>query len=278
MARIQAICTYPLKSAAGRAVDACAVDAIGLHGDRRWMLVDESGRFVTGRVLPGLVLLQVQPRASELLLQWHDGSSRTAWPDLRAESLQVQVWKDTVQAAPVQPDVDEWLSGLFGRQLRLVHLVDPLARPLASKGLAGHVSFADGYPLLLTSQRSLQALSEAVGRSLDMRRFRPNLVIDGVEPYQEDRWHRIAIGGIAFRVVSRCSRCIFTTVDPDTAERDPGREPLATLERERRFEEGACFGVNLMPEREWEGRASASGRRDPSVAVGDSLIVLEQSL
>jgi uncharacterized protein YcbX len=111
-----------------------------------------------------------------------------------------------------------------------------------------------------------------------MRRFRPNLVVDGGAPYAEDDWQRIRIGDVVFRVVSRCSRCIFTTVDPDTGERDAAREPLATLERERQFAEGACFGVNLLPELAPHGRSVEIGGDTPIIRIGDRLSVLEQSL
>jgi hypothetical protein len=268
---IQQIYTYPLKSAAGNLLTSCVVADIGLEGDRRWMLIDPNGRFVTGRVVPSLVTLRAFVVADELQLVFADGAGMTASADLSAAPILVQIWKDTVAAAPVQPAVDDWLSARLGRPLRLVHLADPQARSLARKGIDGHVSFADGYPLLLTSRASLQELSTTVGRSLDMRRFRPNLVVDGSPPFVEDTWRRIRVGAVEFRVMNRCARCIFTTVDPDTGERTADREPLATLERERKFPEGACFGVNIVPALAGPGLPPEANR----IASGDPLQVLE---
>ncbi len=272
MTLVQQIYTYPLKSAAGAALQACPVHGLGLSGDRRWMLVDSSGRFVTGRTLPGLVLLRATVLDDGLVLTRADGDGVIARVASEAQPLMVTVWTDTVAAAPVQPEVDAWLSEYYRRPMRLVHLADPQARSLARKGIDGHVSFADAYPLLLTSRASLEALSSAVGRTLDMRRFRPNLVVEGNPAWSEDGWRRIRVGAVEFRVIGRCARCIFTTVDPDTAERSVDREPLTTLERERPFPEGACFGVNIMPLLE-EGEGLPA--EDSEIEVGDRVIVLE---
>ena len=108
------------------------------------------------------------------------------------------------------------------------------------------MAFADGYPLLLIGQASLEDLSQRVGRPLEMLRFRPNLVIEGCEAYAEDGWKRLRIGDLEFRVVKPCSRCIMTTVDPQTGERDADREPFATLQKYRSEADGAMFGQNLV--------------------------------
>lgn len=272
MIRIQHIYTYPLKSAAGATHHRHALQSIGLAGDRRWMLIDAEQRFVTGRMLPELVQLRARSEGDTLHLDPPGQPTLQARPLQDAAPLCVRIWKDLVQAQPVQAEVDAQLSRIYRRSLRLVYLGDPRARSLQPKGLDGHVSFADGYPLLLTSLSSLAALEQRVGRALDMRRFRPNLVIAGSAAWAEEGWSRVRIGALHFRVVNRCSRCVFTTVDPDTGLRDADREPLATLERERRFAEGACFGMNLVPEAPLPDAAE--------VVVGDSLqaLALEQSL
>ena len=108
------------------------------------------------------------------------------------------------------------------------------------------VAFADGYPLLLIGQASLEDLSQKVGRELEMLRFRPNLVIEGSEAYAEDSWKRIRIGDVEFRVVKSCARCILTTIDPQTGERSADREPLASLQKYRSEADGAVFGQNLV--------------------------------
>ncbi|MCB1626182.1 MAG: MOSC domain-containing protein [Xanthomonadales bacterium] len=272
MAVLQAIYTYPLKSAAGVPLSRSPLEPWGLAHDRRWMLVDPGGRFVTGRALGALVRLQAQPSPDGLRLRWHDGSTVQVRPDSGAVAIPVQVWRDQVLAQPVDGVIDDWLSERLGRPLRLVYLADPLGRRFDDAGGGGLVSFADGLPLLAISTRSLQVLSSWVGRDLDLRRFRPNLVIDGLEqPFVEDRWSVLRIGGIGLRMVRPCSRCIFTTVDPDSGERDVDREPLSTLEQRRMLAEGACFGVNLMP---WPAADRSAGE----LAIGDRIEVLEQSL
>ncbi|MNN63686.1 MOSC domain protein [compost metagenome] len=110
------------------------------------------------------------------------------------------------------------------------------------------VHFADGFPLLLIGQGSLDDLSARVGRPLEMLRFRPNLVVSGAEPYAEDSWKRIRIGALEFRVAKPCSRCILTTIDPHTGERSADREPLATLKAYREKDGEMLFGQNLIAE------------------------------
>jgi uncharacterized protein YcbX len=122
--------------------------------------------------------------------------------------------------------------------------------------------FADGFPFLLISEASLADLNRRIGRTLPMQRFRPNLVVRGCAPYAEDHWRRIRIGGVGFRLVKPCSRCIIPSIDPATGERD-GSEPLATLSRYRQTGNKVYFGQNLIHD--------GPGR----LAVGDRVVVLE---
>lgn len=295
MAVLQKIYTYPLKSAAGLVSTAAEIEPWGLAQDRRWMLVDGTGRFVTGRAIGELVRLQAVPDEQGLVLQWHDGSRCLARAQVQAPPVQVIVWKDQVPALSVEPATDRWLSERLGRALRLVHLADPGLRPFAADAggdgacpepvegacpelvegarpepVEGVVSFADAMPLLAVNSASVERLSEWLGEAVDLRRFRPNLVVEGLPAFAEDRWQLLRIGSAGFRMVRRCVRCIFTTVDPDSGLRDRRREPLATLEKQRAMPEGACFGVNLMP---WP--AAGTGMR---LQVGDRVEQLEHSL
>ena len=242
---------YPLKSAIGEALDRSTVDGLGLHGDRRWMLVDaESGRFLSQRVLP---------RMTQLLARWqgedHLSLSAPGMPSIRvrvpgadAAARAVSVWDDALQVPDAGDEAAEWASQLLGRSCRLVHLPPERARQVSPKYAepGERVAFADGFPLLLIGQASLDDLSARVGRPLDMRRFRPNLVITGSAPFAEDGWKRIRIGELILRPVKPCTRCIITTLDPDTGERSPDQEPLATLARYRKGEKGVMFGQNLL--------------------------------
>lgn len=177
------------------------------------------------------------------------GSIDVPLPSAREEQRRgVIIWRDTLRVPDAGDEAAAWVSEFIGNATRLVHVPVELARTTA----AGYgkdddkVAFADGFPLLLIGQDSLQDLSNRVGRSLEMLRFRPNLVIEGSEAFAEDGWKRIRIGDVEFRIVKPCSRCIMTTVDPQTGERDPGREPFATLQQYRSTPDGPMFGQNLV--------------------------------
>ncbi len=173
--------------------------------------------------------------------------------------------------APVAEDAHAWVSEVVGEPADLVWLEDPTQRgvDLRYGEEDDRVSFADGYPLLLASEASLAALDDEVlaraqhGREpLPMARFRPNLVVAGAPPWAEDDWRRVRVGEMTFRAVKGCARCVITTVDPDSGQRE--KEPLATLARVRRFDSGTWFAVNLVPE--------TSGG---TLRVGDEVEVLE---
>lgn len=162
------------------------------------------------------------------------------------EEIRVRIWDDLCAARPADAEADRWLSEFLGRECRLVHLPAASRRPVdpAYAGAGDQVGFADGFPLLLISEASLQDLNGRLERALPMVRFRPNLVIRGGEPFQEDRWRRIRIGTIEFRLVKPCSRCIIPTIDPATAERSA--EPLRTLMSYRRRGNKVYFGQNVL--------------------------------
>jgi uncharacterized protein YcbX len=144
--------------------------------------------------------------------------------------------------------VDAWLTDQLGTPCRLVHQPTESVRPLATGRSRGgeHVSLADAYPYLLTTEASLSDLNQRLDRPVGMERFRPNLVVEGATPWSEDGWQRLQIGAVTFRVAKPCERCRVTTVDPDTGETGP--EPLRTLATFRRHGDGVVFGVNLVAE------------------------------
>ncbi|MEU8586006.1 MOSC N-terminal beta barrel domain-containing protein [Streptomyces sp. NPDC048664] len=257
-AALHSIHVHPVKALRALAPREAVVEPWGLAGDRRWALIDPSGRIVTQREQPRLA-----SAAAELL---PGGGVRVSAPG--REPLVVDVpapgvtttakWSgekiETVAAAAAASD---WFSAYLGQDVALVHLDDPSVRrplddpPHSRPGES--VSLADGYPLLLTTLASLDALNSLIARGthpdegpLPMNRFRPNVVIEGTAAWAEDDWRRVAIGEVVLRVAKMCGRCVVTTTDQDSAER--GKEPLRTLARHRRFDGRLVFGQNLVPE------------------------------
>lgn len=227
------------------------LDGLGLVGDRRWMIVDrESGRFLTQRLLPQLTQLRADWLDAEHLLLRVAGRPdlSVAVPAEDAPLRGVTVWSDSLHVPDAGDAAAHWLSDWLGRACRLVQVPAARARQVDTgyAAVGEKVGFADGFPLLLIGQASLDDLSARVGRPLEMLRFRPNLVVSGSEPYAEDRWQRIRIGGLEFRLVKGCSRCIMTTLDPQSGERSADREPLATLKTYREREGEVYFGQNLL--------------------------------
>jgi len=249
-ASVSALFIHPLKSAAGIAVDAADVEPRGLRNDRRWLLVDDDSRFVTGRQQSRLPLIRAEPTADGLHLQAPGMPELSvARPPADAERIDATIWKDTVSAARAGVDADRWASRFLQCPVRLLYMDDAAARPVdPDYATAGdEVSFADGFPLLLLSQAALDGLNARLSRPVTMQRFRPNIVVDGCDAHAEDGWHRVRIGDVEFDVVKDCKRCVFTTVDPQRGERDADGEPLRTLLDYRRRGNGATFGRNLLP-------------------------------
>ena len=251
MLRLSALYRYPLKSGKAETLRQIGLDKLGLDGDRRWMLVDEaSGRFLTQRAVA---------KMSQISALWSSAGGLTlsspghapldvALPDSDAPLRGVTIWRDTLRVPDAGEAAAAWVSEFIGKPTRLVHI--PLSRARSTEAGYGRdddqVAFADGYPLLVIGQASLDDLSQRIGRPMDMLRFRPNLVIEGSEAFAEDGWKRLRIGDVEFRAVKPCSRCILTTIDPHTGERSADREPFATLEAYRKTENGAIFGQNLV--------------------------------
>ena len=246
---------YPVKSCRGESVGEAVVEPWGLRGDRRWMITDPEGIFVTARALPRLVL--VRPVVDDEGLTLHaPGAAPLRVPVPTVEALtDVVVWRSRVKATFAGDGAANWLSAFLGTEVRLVHLDDPTRRPVDPEfgTAADRVSFADGYPLLLTAEASLAALNGwiAEGRNaaegpVSMVRFRPNVVVSGSAPWAEDDWSLLRVGEARFRAVKPCGRCVLTTVDAETGVK--GREPLATLATHRRRGSMIVFGTNLIPD------------------------------
>lgn len=250
--RVSGLFVYPVKSLRGVELREAEVEARGFLHDRRWMLVDEGGVCLTQRSLPRMALVSVRMDVgSEVLLLDAPGMPTLEMrfePSGSGGSVSVFVFDDEVRAAPVGPEADGWFSEFLGMRCRMAHMPDDSVRPVdPAYALAGdRTSFSDGFPFLLVSQASLDDLNARMEAPLPVDRFRPNVVVEGCGPFEEDLWGRISIGGVPFRVAKPCSRCAITTTDQKTGER--GKEPLKTLATYRKVGGSVYFGQNLIPD------------------------------
>jgi len=250
-----------VKSFAGLDVVSAEVLPWGLSGDRRWGVVDRDGVPVTARERNAMLGLTAEPLADGgLLLGGRLLGGRLLGGDA-GDPLRVDVPTDGPAIAvghsrqgtalSAGDEADEWLSARVGASVRLVWQPDPRARPVNPNhgGLPGEgLTLADAGPVLLTSEASLAKLdawTDDATPPLDMRRFRPNVVVDGDVPFAEEGWSHVDLGGVRFRVASHCDRCVMTTIDPDTLTR--GKEPIRTLAKHRRRDGKTWFGVRLVP-------------------------------
>lgn len=239
------IVVYPVKGAGGTSVTEARVDDFGLHLDRRWMLVDGDGVFLSQRNDPRLALLRPRIRDGSLVLEAPGVEPFDLPATAERPARKVRVWDSTVEAVEVDGGVDHWIEAFLGRPARLVFMPESTLRPVDEDYAAdARVSFADGFPFLLLSRESLEELNRRLDRPVPMNRFRPNLVVKGAGPHAEDAWRRIRIGEVEFDVVKPCARCAVTTVDQDSGRR--GAEPLRTLSRYRKHDGKTWFGQNLV--------------------------------
>ncbi|MET8101182.1 MOSC N-terminal beta barrel domain-containing protein [Streptomyces sp. NPDC005236] len=270
---LQSIHVHPVKAFRSKSLQEAEVEPWGLAGDRRWVLIDDGGKVVTQREQPRLALAAAETLSGGGLRLTADGREPLTVPVPEPVSTTtVEIFGDKVEAVLADTAAHDWCSAYVGAEVRLVHMDDPAARrPIDPDfALPGEtVSFADGYPLLVTTLGSLDALNSLIAQGgladegpLPMSRFRPNVVVSGTEAWAEDDWSRISIGEVTFRVTKMCGRCVVTTTDQDTALR--GKEPLRSLARHRRLGGKLMFGQNLVPENRG------------SLRVGDPVTVLAQ--
>lgn len=250
-ARLTDLYTYPVKSCRGIRGDAARLGETGLADDRHWMLVRPNGRFVTQRELPRMALVLTSLDGEALTLTAPGRAPLRVARDARAATLDVTIWKFDGRGIDCGDVAATWVSEFLETPLRLVRF-DPdaprVCSPEWTPGARAVTEFADGFPMLVISRASLAALNARLPTALPMERFRPNLVIDGVDAFAEDRIHEMRGDGITIRIVKPCARCSITTTDQRTGERD-GVEPLETLKTFRfdRALRGVTFGQNAIP-------------------------------
>jgi uncharacterized protein YcbX len=238
---------YPIKSCAGISLQRSDLSATGLRHDRRWMLVDETGEFVSQRAHPRMALISVRFAPERIIVSAPDMDELEVplYPQT-GDSIDVCVWGDTNRGALVSQEADRWFGEYLEFPCRLVHKPDDDSRLVDSSFAESgdQVSFADGFAFLLISEASLEDLNSRLEDPLPMNRFRPNFVVRGCRPYAEDGWSRLRIGSVPFRVAEPCPRCAITTVDQETGVR--GKEPLRTLATYRKSDGEVIFGRNLI--------------------------------
>jgi uncharacterized protein YcbX len=219
----------------------------GLRDDRRFMVVDEHGRFLTQRELPAMARVRPDLEGDVLTLRAPDRAPLRVPREPEGTACEVVVWSDRCAAIDSGDDAARWLTDVLGRPARLVHMPSSTRRAAdPGHARAGDlVSFADGFPFLLTTDTSLAAVNAALDAPVDVRRFRPNLVVSGAPaPFAEDGWAEVGIGPVRFYPRKPCSRCAIVDVDPDAGARAPGvLGALATLHREG---SRVFFGQNLV--------------------------------
>ncbi|MCC7358920.1 MAG: MOSC domain-containing protein [Anaerolineales bacterium] len=256
---------YPIKGCGGTRLESAEVTPRGLRYDRRWMVVDGAGRFLTQRDLARMALIRPVLEGETLRLRGDGAAGEVTVPAAQAgPRMTVRVWDDTCPAVSDGAEVDAWLTAFLGTEAHLVHMPDDHVRPDGRK--LGQVGFADAYPFLMVARESLADLNARLAAGgetpLPMNRFRPSVVVAGCEPYAEDTWAKLEIAGVPFAVVKPCVRCVVTTTDQATSAR--GQEPLRTLASYRKTAKGTIFAQNAVN--------LGTGR----LAVGDAVRVVER--
>lgn len=246
---LSAIYVYPIKSCAPISVTSAMVEPRGLAHDRRWMIVDARGRFVSGREQPRMTLVRAHPEHDALMLEAPGMPPLELRACARANRIEVSVWKSNVLALRASHEADAWISAYLGCSAHFAHMDADCVRAIDPNYAApgDEVSFADGFPLLVISEAALDGLNAKLAVPVPMLRFRPSIVVAGSAAHAEDAWKRVRIGALEFDVVKPCARCIFTTVDFTRGTFDAGGEPLRTLLGYRRAPQGVLFGQNLIP-------------------------------
>jgi len=255
---------HPVKSMRGIGLTHALADASGLAFDRVFMVTQPDGTFITARQFPQMVRFLPSPLTDGLHLTAPDGSSAVIrFADFAPDAAPTEVWGNHFTALIAPAAINQWLSGFFDREVQLRWVgTNPTRRVKRHEEVP--LSFADGFPYLLTNEASLRDLQQRCPASVQMEQFRPNLVVTGAQAWEEDSWKVVRIGDVVFDVVKPCSRCIFTTVSPERGQKHPTGEPLATLQKFRTAQDNGDvdFGQNLI------------ARNSGVIRTGDEVAVL----
>ncbi|MEW6991793.1 YcbX family protein [Colwelliaceae bacterium 6441] len=244
---VQSLHIYPIKSTAGISLSTTWVDDFGLSFDRRFVLADLNGQFITARTQPNLCLIQSHLTPEGLVLTAPNMPVlEVKFANFSEQYHQVTVWQDTINSLYCHQMYDKWFSQYLNLPCQLHYFAEKSSRKVTNS--ERQVGFADGYPLLLISQASLDDLNHRINaHTVSMAQFRPNIVVNNTDAFAEDNWQFIKIGEVEFEISKPCSRCIFTTIDPNCAHKHLEQEPLTTLKKYRQVASGdVMFGQNLI--------------------------------
>ena len=249
MITISSLIYYPIKACRGFEVESACVERMGLEHDRRMMVVTPGGEFLTQREFPRLALVTPKLNNGMLELSAPSYDSLQVGIQTSGSPVAVSIWRSrNVKAIDQGEEAAQWFSDWLGTDVRLVHFADGYVRHVSREYAVNHddhTGFADGYPILLTSEEGLQDLNSRLEVPVPMNRFRPNVVVKGCAAFEEDSWNRIRVGDVELAVVKPCARCVVTTIDKQTL--DQSKEPLKTLGKYRKQKLGAIFGQNVIP-------------------------------
>jgi len=259
------IMVYPIKSLGWIEPEEWEVQKRGFKLDRRWMLVDEEGNFVSQRKFPQLAILKTEITSSGILVKnsFTQENFEIPFEIKKKKQLKVKIFNDETSALYAGNQASNFFSNFLKTKVKLVFMPEEFTRPVnpAYGSKKDIVSFADGFPYLLINTASVVNLNKRLKKKIPAERFRPNLIIEGKIPFEEDGWSKIKIGEIIFKIVKPCSRCTVITVNQKTGEKEP--EPLKVLSEFRKVENKVMFGENLIAAREGK------------LKIGDKIEILE---
>ena len=248
MLKLSEIFIYPVKSLGGIGLQTAEVLERGLKYDRRYLLVDENGMFMTQRDFPQMALLKLSFTENSFSVLDIKDNNKTIIPfeSQSNKTIKVNIWDDVCNAIVVDKNLDLWFSNAIDKKCSLVYMPDDEKRIVEKKYINEEhiVSFADAYPFLIIGQASLDDLNSKLTTPILMNRFRTNFVFTGGNPFEEDNWKKFNIGAAEFEAVKPCARCVITTTDQQTAIRND--EPLKTLSSYRKINNKVMFGMNLI--------------------------------
>lgn len=244
---------YPIKSSSGLYADQFEVIKTGLMHDRQWVIVDEYNTAITGRKNAQTLAFSSNIFSNHLLVKHQRDSIELPFEVADQSSIEIKIFSSTANGIEISDEINSWFSDRLKQECKVVVLDSSKPREIQEihGGKNGEtVGFADMNPILLISEASLEDLNSRLENPVSMKNFRPNIVVKGCNSFEEDNWNKIRISECEFRVVQKCERCVFTTIDPDTLEKNKKAEPLRTLAKYRRTSgSDGAFGVHMIPEK-----------------------------
>ncbi len=270
LARIIQLISYPIKSCAGIIHNEVDITKLGLEYDRQWMLIDENGLFQSQRKHPKMALIQPQVINKQLVV------SAPKMPDLRIDlkrhkkAIEIKVWSDQFSAQPLSDKADKWFSKFLGFRVKLVQYTD-ISHRLVDQNYSAQdeqVAFADGFPVLVTHEATLEGLNQRLTDAVDMSRFRANVVVQSPLPaWSELHWQKLTNESLNLHLVKPCARCVMTGIE-QTSGKNTGTDVLKTLKHEFAHQGKAVFGMNAL--------VNLSNQHSVQLTVGDSLEIIQK--